>query len=79
MPASVAQGDEVMSVFSVSLEWNRPPSEVCGDPPCIAVHATKEGAEARRLQECAQLEEDSSGSWAVYNVEVTGKPPRGAA
>lgn len=46
------------AVFVVSQEWNKPPSEVCGDPPIVGVFATEASAIAARLKECQSLEDD---------------------
>lgn len=64
-----------MTVFSVSLEWNDPPSEICGDPPCVGVCATREGAETRRLVECKALDEDG---YTVHDFSIVAGRTCGA-
>ncbi len=58
-----------MKIWIVSLEWNRPPSEVTGDTGIVGVYATE--ALARASQRETQREFDEDGD-QVYRYSMGG-------
>jgi hypothetical protein len=56
-----------MNVWIVSLEWNRPPSEVTGDTGIVGVFADEDSARVAQHAERAELDEAGE---VVYQYSI---------